>query len=130
MVKVWGAEVSLPPPAVPPLSCATRVIVDVPVALAVGVYVSVPVGDTAGAVLKIAGLLLPMTRNVTAWPLSDCGPGLMPVAHATACRPASSRVLWFPPPVNDGAWFGPDKTESVIGAEPEQPLASFTATVK
>ena len=37
MVKVCGAEVSTPPPAVPPLSESVSVIVAVPLALAAGV---------------------------------------------------------------------------------------------
>ncbi len=37
IVKVWGAEVSTPPLAVPPSSCSVSVIVATPDALAAGV---------------------------------------------------------------------------------------------
>ena len=37
IVKLWGADVSTPPPAVPPLSCSTTVIVAVPFAFGAAV---------------------------------------------------------------------------------------------
>src|SRR5262245_4532550 len=54
----------------------------------------------------------------------------MAVAHGVDCAPASSSVAWLAPAVNDGAWFGPASTDSTIGAEPVQPFASVTVTVK
>ena len=54
--------------------------------------------------LKSAALVLPVTLNVTTCPVSSGdGPGLIPVAQATACGPASSSDVWFGPAVNDGA---------------------------
>ena len=75
--------------------------------------------------------MLPVTLNVTTCPVSSGeGPGLIAVAQATACGPASSRDVWFGPGVNDGAWFGPDRIDSVSGADPVQLLASVTVAVK
>ena len=77
-----------------PSSTALSVIVDVPWALAAGVYVSVPVDDTAGAVENSAAFVLPVIVNVTVWPASPAGPGLIAVAQAaTDCAPASSATV-------------------------------------
>ena len=48
IVNVCGADVSTPPLAVPPSSCATTVTVAVPLAFGAEVYVSVPFEATAG----------------------------------------------------------------------------------
>ena len=91
IVNDCGAEVSTPPSAVPPLSCATSVIVALPLAFAAVVKVSTPADETAGAVLKSAALVLPVTTKLTTWPASSAGPGLMPVAQPTSvCGPPSS----------------------------------------
>ena len=78
-------------------------IVALPLALAAGVNVSVPLDATAGPAANSALLLLPVTSKVTVCPTS-LTPGLMPVAQpATVCAPLSSRTVWSAPLVNDGA---------------------------
>ena len=94
IVNVCGAEVSTPPPAVPPLSDSVSVIIAVPLALAAAVKVSTPVGETAGATLNSPALVFAVTLNVTVCPASSGGPGLMAVAQGvTICAPASSRTV-------------------------------------
>ncbi len=67
-----------------------------------------PAGDTAGATLKSAVLVLPVTLNVTVWPASSAGPGLIAVAQpATVWAPESSRTVWFAPAVKLGASLMP-----------------------
>ena len=61
IMKVWAAEVSTPPFAVPPLSLITMVMLADPFAFAAGVYVSVPVELTAGATENRAALVLFVT---------------------------------------------------------------------
>src|SRR5437879_10103292 len=103
IVKLWGAEVSLPPLAVPPLSCAVTVTVAVPLASGALVYVSVPFETTAGLAEKSDGLFV-VTVKVTVCPDSSGGPAEMPVAQfGTLCGPASSFEVWSAPLVNDGA---------------------------
>src|SRR5439155_1642430 len=59
IVNVCAALVSLPPLAVPPLSCATMVTVAVPLALAAVWYVSAPVEPLiVGTVVKNLALVL------------------------------------------------------------------------
>src|SRR6185436_8539636 len=88
MVKVCGAEVSTPPLAVPPLSCATIVTVATPYWPVAGVYVSVPFALTAGCD-ENSGVLLLFKRNWTVCPLSSAGPGLMFVTQpGTVWAPA------------------------------------------
>src|SRR5262245_25018140 len=90
IVKVCGALVSWPPLAVPPLSCRRTVTVALPFAFAAGVYVSVPVADTAGNTPNNASLLVE-TRNVSVCPFSSAGPREIFVAQfGTVCAPASS----------------------------------------
>src|SRR5207244_806061 len=67
-VNVCGAEVSLPPFAVPPSSCA------------VTVTVGVPFGATDGCTLKIALLSLVVVKE-TVCAFSSAGPALIAVAH-------------------------------------------------
>ena len=130
IVKDCGAEVSTPPIAVPPLSWATRVIVALPLAFAAGVKVRTPADETAGAVVKSAALVLPVTTKITTWPASSAGPGLMPVAQPTnVCAPLSSSTVTAGPATKDGAWFGPLRTLSDSGTAPVQALASVAVTV-
>ena len=66
----------------------------VPVAFAAVVYVNVPVGDTAGAALKSAAFVLPVTLKVTVCDASSVGPAVTAVAQAaTVCGPASSATV-------------------------------------
>jgi hypothetical protein len=48
MMNDCGTLVFWPPPAVPPLSCSTRVMVADPIAPVPGVYVSVPLAAIVG----------------------------------------------------------------------------------
>ena len=61
MVKVCDAEVSIPPLAVPPLSCTVTVKSELPVAFAAGVKLSVPSVPMLGPALNKAALLTPDT---------------------------------------------------------------------
>ena len=58
----------------------------VPLALAAGVKVSVPVLDTAGATEKSAALLFASTTNASVWPDSSAGPALRLVAQRDRLR--------------------------------------------
>src|ERR671925_614921 len=105
IVKVWGALVSTPPLAVPPLSTALTVTVAAPLASAVGVYVSFPLDATAGWTAK-RPVLSAETLNVTVWGDSPAGPGEMAVAQpATDFGPPSSSTLWFAPTEKLGGWL-------------------------
>src|SRR5207253_4373866 len=73
MSKVWLAEVSTPPFAVPPLSEIEIVTVAVPKAFAASVYVSTPVEETAGCTLNRALLLFEVLK-LSVWPASSAGP--------------------------------------------------------
>ena len=68
-----------------------------------GVYVSVPVGEIAGAAENSAALLL-LTPKLTVWPASFAGPTLMFVAHpVTVCAvTVVFGTLWFAPFVKLG----------------------------
>jgi len=104
IVNVTGAEVSTPPFAVPPLSWSATVMSAEPNAFAVGVNVSTPVALIAGATLKSAAFVLPVTLNVSVWPSSNGeGPLLIAVAQAALYAPESSLTVTGPPVVNDGA---------------------------
>ena len=82
IVKVCDVLVSLPPLAVPPLSTACTVTVAVPEAFGAGVKVSDPSAATAGCPPTVKSRLLEfMTANVTLWPDSSAGPGLIAVAQ-------------------------------------------------
>ena len=81
MTNVCGADVSTPPFAVPPSSCAVMVMVALPLASAAGVNVSVPLFATDGWTLNIAELVLLVTLKWTVWPDSSAGPALIDVAH-------------------------------------------------
>ena len=65
MVNCWVGLSSTPPLAVPPSSTAFSVIVAVPLAPAAGVYVSVPVGDTAGPAENSAVLVFALMLKLT-----------------------------------------------------------------
>src|SRR5438132_1662649 len=80
LTNVCAADVSMPPFAVPPLSDSVSVIVAAPIVFVAGVYVSVPFAATAGPAENSAGLLLPVTLNVSVWPRSF-GPAPVVVAH-------------------------------------------------
>src|SRR5829696_953889 len=98
MSNVWVALSLTPPLAVPPLSAILIVIVAVPFWFAAGVYVSVPVDDTAGPAENSPGLVLLVPTNETVCPDSLPGPVLIAVAQvATVCAAASSATDWLPP---------------------------------
>ncbi len=104
IVNVWPADVSAPPLAVPPSSCAATVIVAAPEALAAGVKVSVPLAATAGPAAKSPAFVLPVIVNDTVWPASSAGPAEIAVAQpATLAAPESSFTVWSAPFVKDGA---------------------------
>src|ERR671922_147604 len=105
IVKVWGALVSTPPLAVPPLSTALTVTVAAPLASAAGVYVSVPLDATAGWTAK-SPVLSADALKVTVCDDSPAGPGEMAVAQpATDFGPPSSSTLWFAPTEKLGGWL-------------------------
>ena len=79
--NVCDVDVSAPPLAVPPLSDNVSVIVADPLASVAGVKVSVPFDATAGATLKSAAFVLPVTLNVSVWPASSGPPALIAVAQ-------------------------------------------------
>ena len=63
-----------------------------------------PVGDTAGPALNNAGLVLPVTRNVSVCVDSSAGPAIIAVAQFVTDRaPLSSSDVGFGPPVKLGA---------------------------
>ena len=112
---------SLPPFAVPPVSTARIVTLAVPTAISFGLYVSVPSGVTAGCTVKSPGLSLP-TTNVTAWPDSSAGPGLMLVAQpAIDCAPRRETTVWFEP----GAKLGASLTGAIAIVSVRGALVSF-----
>src|SRR5262245_12564248 len=102
MANVCEALVSTPPLLVPPLSCNRTVTVADPFAFNAGVYVSFPVVSTAGNTENSVSLFV-LTRKLRDCPDSSVGPAVMLVAHPlTVCAPASSRVCWSTPGVNEG----------------------------
>ncbi|MPM87169.1 hypothetical protein SDC9_134263 [bioreactor metagenome] len=106
IVKVTESAVSSPPLAVPPLSLNTTVTVVLPLALAAGVKVKVPViGSMLGCVENNALLLL-VTVKLKTCPASSAGPFDRSVAQfATVCAPASSFTVTFAPAVKLGTSF-------------------------
>src|SRR5512132_3681740 len=103
IVNVWVGLVSTPPLAVPPSSVRRTVMVAVPVT-PLGSQERVPSAATAGAVVKMAGLLLPVTSKVTVCPASSGGPAEMPVAQpGTLCGPVGDVSDWSAPTVKTGA---------------------------
>src|SRR5207248_1002324 len=88
IVNVCAVEVSLPPFAVPPSSCATTVTVALPNALAAGTKLSTPLGETDGCTAKRAALPFE-TWKATLWP-DSFGPAEIALAHAAAYAPESS----------------------------------------
>ena len=51
-----------------------------------------PADETAGATLKSAGFVLPVTAKASVWPASSAGPALMAVAQRlTVCAPGVFR---------------------------------------
>ena len=63
-----------------------------------------PFVATAGPAANRPGFVLPVTLNVSVWPLSSAGPALMPVAQfGTVFAPLSSATIWSGPALNDGA---------------------------
>src|SRR5258706_168697 len=104
MLNVCAAEVSTPPFAVPPLSCAATETCTVVVgALTAGVKFNVPLEVTAGCAVK-AALLSLLTRNETVCADSFDGPALILVAQLTNdCAPASLETLTSGPLVKLGA---------------------------
>src|SRR5262245_9159814 len=122
IVKLCGGDVSTPPLTVPPSSFRTSVIVAVPLAFDAEVNVNVPVGDTAGAALKSVGFVLPVTLNVSVWPVSP-GPWLIAGAQlAIVCAPLSSSAVGPGPAVKLGAWLiGVTVMVNVCGADVSTP---------
>src|SRR5207247_5571176 len=125
MTNVCAADVSMPPFAVPPLSDSVSVIVAAPIVFVAGVYVSVPFAATAGPAENSAGLLLPVTLNVSVWPLSF-GPALIDVAQLFTVRaPLFSNTDSSGAFVNDGGAFAPVAVRvsvCVTGAAPAFPV--------
>src|SRR5439155_22553725 len=79
MAKVCAAEVSTPPFAVPPSSCAAMVTVAMPFAFGAGVKVSVPLAPTVGCAEKsVLSLLLTLKLTVCD---DSFGPGEIAVAQ-------------------------------------------------
>src|SRR5688500_880509 len=70
MRKVCGSLASSPPLAMPPVSRNCTVTVALPLALAAGLKVSVPLGAMLGWTLNRALLSL-VTRKVSVWPASS-----------------------------------------------------------
>ncbi len=103
MVRLWGALVSTPPSAVPPLSDRVRLRVAEPLALLAGVKVRVPLVASAGPALNRPGLVLPVRLKVRLWPDSLAGPAEMAVAQAVRVwGPAFSRTVGSVPAVKLG----------------------------
>src|ERR1043165_2074567 len=102
IVKVIGADMSLPPFAVPPSSCSVTVTMASPFAFGAGANVSTPAGEIDGCTLKRA-LLLFVAVNETVCVDSSGGPAGAVVAHAALYAPESSITVTSPPLVNDGA---------------------------
>ena len=106
IVKVCGAEVSIPPLAVPPLSASTDCTVAVPNVPFVAVNVRVPVGETTGAALKVR---LPVADSTVVvklrvWADSSGGPAEIAVwKFVKVCGPALSSTDAEVPPVKLGA---------------------------
>src|SRR5262245_51971080 len=122
IVNDWGALVSVPPLAVPPVSLRTMVIVAVPLVFGLGVKVSFPVGSIEGGAENSDGLLLFCTWNVADCPASSGGPMEMAVAQlAIDCGPLSSVMFWPAPLVKLGAAF---TSRSVIISRPCMPSSA------
>src|SRR5258708_2225690 len=103
MTNVCAALVSMPPLAVPPLSCSFTVTVAVPLALGAAVKLRVPDGVIVGWVVTRALLLL-LTMKSSAWPGGAGGPAEMLVAQLVkVCGPASSSTVSSGPLVKLGA---------------------------
>ncbi len=130
IVNVCVADVSTPPPAVPPSSTAASVIVAEPLASAAGVKVSVPSAATAGPATNSEGVVLPVMLKEIAWPDSSAGPAETPVAQpATVCAPASSSTVWSAPFVNDGASLMPETVTVIVPASFESTVPSLAVNV-
>ena len=116
------AEGSTPPLAVPPSSTRTTSIVAEPVASAAGVNETVPSSATEGAAANSPGSELPTTAKLIAWPDSETGPALIPVAHDAECEPESSSTVTSPPETNEGASLTPSTvTENDIVTDVSTP---------
>ena len=75
-----------------------------PKAFAAGVYVSVPLGLTAGPAAKREGLELLSTTKVSVCADSLAGPAEIAVAQPEAlCAPESSSTVWSAPLLKLGA---------------------------
>src|SRR5947209_4469877 len=105
MVKVWGAEVSWPPPSMPPSSWARTVTVATPLAFGADSKINVPSGPIAGGVMNMSGLSF-STVKLTCWRNSNAGPADRLVAHGIRWKRESSGTVTFGPAVKDGAAFG------------------------
>lgn len=103
MVNVDGVLVSVPPLAVPPLSCTRTVMVALPLALAAGVKVSWPLGLIAGCVENRAVFELPVSWKLRVCVDSQLGPAETAVAQGCAYAPESSSTVTAAPAVKLGA---------------------------
>ena len=94
----------------PPSSLATTDRITNPTWFGAGVYVSVPVGEIAGAAENRPGFkpLVGVTTKWTCWPDSLAGPGLTAVAQDPLNGVSSLPEIWAGPAVNVGV--------SLIGA--------------
>ena len=106
-------------------------IVALPNASAAGVKVSVPFEATAGATLKSAAFVLPVTLNVSVWPASSAGPALSAVAHpASLYRPLSSSTVTSAPFVKLGASLRGVTLSVTVPSSLESRRPSLTRYVK
>ena len=135
IVNVATALASMPPFAVPPLSCSCTLTTAEPNVPGAGVNVSVPAGDTAGATAKSVGFVL-LVVKVSVWPASFAGPALIAVAQPpTVAAPESSATVWSAPFAKPGASFTAETViTNVCGAlvstpPPEMPPSSCSCTV-
>ena len=92
-MKVCARLASLPPLAVPPLSCNWTVTVAEPLALPAAVKVNVPFAAMAGCAENNGWLLL-LTIKSRSCADSFAVPALIAVAHVpTVCGPESSETV-------------------------------------
>ena len=91
-------------------------------AFGAGVYVRVPVGDTAGPSENRPRFVFPRPRTRALTGLVR-GPTDRAVAHpATVCGPASSRTVWFAPAVKVGASFTGSTVRATVAGSARGPV--------
>src|SRR5262249_31872730 len=93
-LNVCGRDKSMPPRAVPPLSCTCTVNVEDPKPLRARAYVRVPLASTAGRRENRPGLLTALTVYVAVWLASLApGPGLNVAQPGTTWVPLFSAAV-------------------------------------